>query len=157
MEFLKAIFLVIVAASSAFLFNFFLLRLQAKSKSILSTASTLLEYLEQIENESVNYWSKNFSINLDKETSKKILEIKIKSLLKITRQILRELLAKDLESIMHSEKFHLSNFSSDIFDLVTGSSFEDEDFDKDLVKCAKISNSINSVKVITLKIINNNR
>jgi len=157
MEILKAVFLVLVAAGTAFLFNFIHWRLQEKKKSILSTASTLLQYLEQVESESINYWSKNYINNENDETSKKILEIKIKSILKITRRVLSELLTKDLESLAPSEKIRLSNFPSEIFDLITGNSFEDEEFEQDFIKCAKISSKVNDVKVISLKIINNNR
>jgi len=157
METLKAIFLLLLAGGTAFLFNYLHWRIQEKKKSILSTASTLNEYLDNLELEALNYWSKNFEDKGNPETQKKILEIRIKSLLKVSRRVINELAAKDLQSILPSENLKLNNFSSQIFDLVTGEPFEDDDYDKDFTKCAKISNKINEVKVIILKIMNSNR
>jgi hypothetical protein len=160
MKFLEALFLLILAGLTAFSFNYLHWRLQEKNKCILSTASTVLDYLVQIEEQSISYWSMScFSTEpiIHHLTSKKILEIRIKSLLKISRKVILQLTSNELKSISISEKLFLNNFSSEIFDLVTGDTFEDEDIEPDLIKCAKISNKVNNAKALALKIINSNR
>jgi hypothetical protein len=159
MKFIEALFLLLVAGFTAFSFNYLHWRLQEKNKCILSTASTVLDYLVQIEEQSISYWSMSFITdpNISHLTSKKILEIRIKSLLKVSRKVLLQLTSNELKSILISEKLFLNNFSSEIFDLVTGDTFEDEDIEPDLIKCAKISNKVNNAKALVLKIINSNR
>ena len=159
MKLLEALFLLLVAGFTAFSFNYLHWRLQEKNKCILSTASTVLDYLVQIEEQSISYWSASFNTEQSSShlTSKKILEIRIKSLLKVSRKVLLQLTSNELKSILTSEKLFLNNFSSEIFDLVTGDTFEGEVIEPDLIKCANISNKVNNAKALVLKIINSNR
>jgi hypothetical protein len=159
MDLLKALFLVVTASLSAFVFNYFHWKLQEKSKSIFSTASALKEYLELLEQKSILYWANDYkagcSILLLQE--KRILEIEITSSLKLVRTLTRQLNSIVIGRVYKSEIVKLSNFSSNIYDLVTGDEFEEETIPSNFRKCSKISIQTNEIKAIVLKVMNGNR
>jgi len=159
MDLLKAFFLVVIASFSAFVFNYFHWKLQEKSKSIFSTASALKEYLELLEKKSILYWANDYKADCTSilKQEKKILEIEITSSLKVVRTLTRQLNSIIQDKVYKSEIVKLSDFSSNIYDLVTGDEFEEETIPSDFKKCSKISIQTNEIKVIVLKVMNGNR
>ena len=88
---------------------------------------------------------------------KNILAIEIESSLKLVRVLTKQLNSTIQNKVYKSEIIKLNNFSSEIYDLVTGDEFKEDVIQANVKKCSTIAIRTNEVKVIVLKVMNGNR
>ena len=140
-------------ALAAYTFNFFHWRMVNKNQSMIESGKVLLNYIEKIETTSMKYWSTD-SLTDDTQrvkSEKKINEIELKSLLKLTNSLINDFTSISHDKLLASEAFKLHSFLEKCFDLITGDEFETIDKKADFNKCAKLANEFNLIKVIILK------
>lgn len=146
---MNAILLSIISSFSgafaAYIFNFFHWRMVNKNQSVIESGKVLFMYLEKIEKISTLYWSKD-SDNLDEaKLKKKLEEIELKSLLKITNSLITDFTSISAEKLLPSESIKLHSFLDKSFDLITGGEFESANKKADFNKCAQIANEFNLI------------
>jgi len=142
---LLSIFIVIIGAFSAYLFNHLHWRNVKKNDKINSGTGNLVTLLEKLELIAIEYWLKEYSeeSNIEIESS----EIQIKSILKlIVKQTNLTLnLAKNgTLDINHP----LMRQVEELFDLITGGDFESHGRERSKIKATKISNLCTETQIL---------
>jgi len=139
-----AVFVAILGAFSAYLFNYFHWRMVRKKDNVNNIGMELIGLIEELEETALRYWIRPY----DKDQKEEILvdEIRIKT---IVRQIDKQ--AKILKKINNSkmgrnEKECIEQFPPKIFDIVTGGDFESKKRKSSKGRAMKISKSCSDVK-----------
>jgi len=115
----------IIGAFSAYLFNYFHWKTVKRNEHLSLMCSDLRVLISDLESISVMYWLRDYD-ELEKYENH-ISEINIKSYLKLIRENIRNL-SNELNELntfkLEQLNKGLNNFSSEIYDLITGDDFE---------------------------------
>lgn len=120
---LSAVFVAIVGALSAFLFNYLQQLNDRRINRIKNTSKSIVDLITSLEETSLKYWVTGYDQNKKDESS--IDEARIKSLNLIIGKHIEKLLcylSKRVKVKYNAQK--LESFPSDIFGLTTGGDFE---------------------------------
>lgn len=134
---LFSIFVVVVGAFSAYLFNFFHWRMVEKRKQISSARLALSTLVSDLESIAVNYWLRDYC---DKDRLEiQADEISIKSKIGLIERYTRLISLQLGNNISASRKQEFEEFPLVIFDLATGDGFESVSKKSSKSKAIKIS------------------
>ncbi len=117
-----AVFVALVGALSAFLFNHIHWRVVRKINNSYSTGAELVELIQELELEALKYWVSSYDRNTKEEIS--ISEIKIKSIIRQINTQTMTLIEIINNRKIKAKKDQIYIFPSEIYDLVTGGDFE---------------------------------
>jgi hypothetical protein len=117
-----AIFVAILGALSAFLFNYFHWRIVRKTDKLYNVGSELKDLIKDLEDEALRYWVSSYASSRKEDVS--ISEISIKSMIRQVELQTKTLIELSGEKKLNSKKEKIENFPSEIFDLITGGDFE---------------------------------
>ena len=140
-----AIFVAFIGAFSAFLFNFLHWRVTQKRQDMTSLGQNLIDLIDRLETLSVEYWVASYDDSAKDALS--VSEVHIKTLL---RQINKYeiVLSNGLRGKKYSDvRLKLNEFSSEIYDLVTGDGFESTTREPSKMKAIKIARECSDARV----------
>lgn len=144
-DFVSAVFVTVIGASSAYFFNYLHWKTVKKNTSITNLSKELGTLIKQLEDESVAYWVKDY----DEKSSCEFhsTEISIKTKIHVINSIIstftQELSMKNHETQVKK----LSDFRDELFDLVTGDDFETKRRKASKTKAHKISTSCSNIRI----------
>lgn len=145
------IWLALIGALSAFLFNFVQKMIERSSQRLTKSGEATLILIKELEVTSIGYWLKGYvASDKDKLT---LDEVNIKAML-IT---LRANILTIIDNLPYKEKKTLStklrDFSSEIYDLTSGGDFESVNRNPDKRRVSSIARKCSDVKALILKLI----
>ncbi|MDH0053813.1 hypothetical protein [Pantoea ananatis] len=145
------IWLALIGALSAFLFNIVQKRYEKSSVKLSKSGEATLSLIKELEAISVEYWLKGYD---DKDIEKSQLsEINIKAML-MTLDANIKTIIDNLPMVNKTEnKTYLRDFSSGIYDLASGGDFESTSRRANRRTASKIARKCSDAKAMLLKLV----
>lgn len=151
---LYGVFVVLVGALSAYLFNYFHWRMESKKSELSVLVDALTSLVNELERASISYWLTSYQDSSEQKNH--ALAIQIKSNRHLSSTYIK-LISSQLNTKQHdSVKKDLECFNQKMFELLTGDSFETRDRMMSKSRATKISVHCVRIKaaIITLRHMN---
>jgi hypothetical protein len=131
-------------AIAAFLFNWLYSSRTTKRDNLIKLASSLNEKIEVLESSARTYWLIPYSQKLALKLNAQ--EIKIKSNLKAVRILSRSFSSRINRTKNQTLVSEITDYTDNIYDLITGGEFESKDRKASINTATKISNSSSVIR-----------
>lgn len=145
-QFIFAIFVAVIGAFSAYLFNLFHWSMVEKKQKTSRSALALSLLIKDLETTAVEYWIQGFKEKKHKKIH--VAEISIKSKIRLISKYI-DLIAPELDTHKTKNiKQKLEEFRYEIFDLVTGGEFESKARNPSKSKAMKIAIRCSDIRAV---------
>jgi len=132
-----AVFVTVIGASSAYLFNYFHWRMVTKREAISESHTALVNLICKLESTSMKYWLRDYdekNRSIEQES-----EILIKTNIHLITEHAQGIIKKQGNILSTSTILKLKRFPVEIFDVATGDDFESREKKASKNKASKIS------------------
>ena len=143
-DFAAALFVALIGAFSAYCFNHWHWKTVKRNTNIANLSKELNVLIKQLEDESVNYWVKDYDDKFHHEIS--AAEVLIKSKIRVINSII-DTFTNGLSGEDYKYQIkRLKDFRCELFDLVTGGDFESKRRKASKTKANKISSDFSNIR-----------